>query len=405
MRPSALRLSPALAIVVLSSGAASLRVVIAQQNPYPPQYQAGATAPMRDLTPAWTATAPGAIVSAAVAADGSCVAVVTQQPTPGRIVLFDKNGAHVWDVAPPQVLTIPVAVAPGCAFVAFDGSRESDLRSSTPKGTVGLQRRGAPPLAIGVDGRPSSIAISRAADLIAIGTEGRTNLVLASPDGRVVRSLQRFTATAPRLSFSADDKFIIVSGWYGVGVITRAGETVWGPWPVGGPSKRTDWRRIDASLDLRWFAAEQGPMHGPDGGSYALLSNTGEVVWQGPPVWGADAKVAPDGSFFVAVGRERRQGMEIDDGAPARVMVIDQSGRALASVTMPRPALEAISPDGRFILMREIDRSGAIWLVGRNRSLAPAWRVGLADEYVVHAETGLVVAWSGEQVMGYTVPR
>jgi hypothetical protein len=404
MKPTAVRLALALAVSAASSAAFS-RGVGAQQNPYPPQYQAGAALPARDLTPAWTAMVPGTVTSAAIAADGSCVAVATRQPLPGRIMLFDRNGRPAWDFAPPQVITFPVAVAPGCALVAFDASRDPDLRTNAPKGTVGLQTRGGPPLAIPVDGRPSSVAISRAGDLVAIGTDGRVNVVLASPDGRVVRALQRFSATAPQLSFSADDTSIIVNGWYGVGVITRAGETVWGPWPTGGPPKRTDWRRIDASRDLRWFAAQQGPMHGPDGGSVALLSSTGEVVWQGPPVWGADARVAPDGSFLVAVGRDRRQGMDIDDGAPVRVMVMDRTGRPLASTTMPRPALEAISPDGRFILMREIDPSGRIWLVGRNPSLAPAWRIGPADSYIVHAESGLVLAWSGGRILGYLVTR
>jgi hypothetical protein len=303
------------------------------------------------------------------------------------------------------VITFPIAVAPGCAFVAFEASRDADLRAGMPNGTVGLKRRDGPPQAIHVDGRPNSIAISHAADLIAIGTEGRMNIVLASPDGRVVRAIQRFTATAPQLSFSVDDKFIVVNGWYGVGVLTRAGETVWGPWPMGAPAKRTDWRRIDASRDLQWFAAEQGPMHGPDGGSFALLASTGEVAWQGPPVWGADAKIAPDGSFFVAVGGERRQGREIDDGAPARVTVMDRTGRVLASKTLPRPVLEAISPDGRFIVAREIDASAQVWLVGRDRALAPAWRVGPADTYAVSAESGLIVTWSGGEISAYTMPR
>jgi len=377
-----------------------------QQNPYPPQYQAAGTAPpMRDLTPGWTTAIVGDVVTAAVAADGSCVALVTRQPPPGRILLFDRNGARAWDVAPPQVITVPVAVAPGCAFVAFDASRDQDLRTGMTKGAVGLQRRGGPPVAIAVEGRPSSIAISHAGDLVAIGTEGRTNIFLASPDGRMVRTLQRFTGTAPQLSFSFDDRFIVVRGWYGVGVMTRGGDSVWGPWPMSAQAKRSDWRRIDASRDLQWFAAEQGPMHGPDAGTFALLSNTGEVAWQGPPVWGAEVKMAPDGSYFVAVGRQRRPGMDVDDGGPARVEVMDRTGRSLASTTMPRPVLEAISPDGRFILMREIDGRARVWLVGRDRALAPAWRVGPADGYVVDAESGLILSWSAGRVSGYMTPR
>jgi len=405
MKPPVLRLLLAAALCAVVCGAFSSRGVDAQQNPYPAQYQAAGTLPMRDLTPAWTTTIAGDIMSAAIAADGSCVAVVSQQPAPGRIVLFDRGGLRAWDFSLPQVITYPVAVAPGCAFVAFEASRDADLRTSLPRGTVGLKRREGPPLAIAVDGRPSSIAISRAGDLIAIGTEGRTNIFLASPDGRVVRALQRFSATAPQVSFSADDGFIVISGWYGVGVITRAGESVWGPWPMSGQAKRSDWRRIDASRDLQWFAAEQGPMHGPDAGSFALLSSGGEVAWQGPPVWAADARVAPDGSYFVAVGRERRQGAEIDDGAPARVTVMDRTGRVLASKTMPRPALEAVSLDGRFILMRELDPSARTWLVARDRSLSPAWRVGSADNYAVNTESGLIVSWSRGRMSGYVMPR
>ena len=405
MKPRASRSAAALAALGALLCAASSDRVAAQQNPYPGQYQAAGTLTMRDLTPGWTTPMVGDISTAAVAADGSCVALVTRQPAPGRILLFDRNGARAWEVAPPQVITSPVAVAPGCAFVAFDASRDQDIRSGMPKGTVGVQRRGGPPVAIAVDGRPNSIAISHAADLVAIGTEGRTNVVLASPDGRVVRTLQRFSATAPQLTFSADDAFVLIRGWYGVGVITRAGDSVWGPFPTSAQAKRSDWRRIDASRDLQWFAAEQGPMHGPDAGTFALLSSTGEVAWQGPSVWGADVKMAPDGSYFVAVGRERRVGTDIDDGGPARVEVMDRTGRTLASKTMPRPVLEAISPDGRFILMREIDGRARVWLVGRDRALDPAWRVGPADGYVVHAESGLIVSWSAGRVSGYMTPR
>ncbi len=405
MKPRASRPAAILALLGALLCAASSHRVVAQQNPYPSQYQAAGTLTMRDLTPGWTSAIAGDVVTAAVAADGSCVALATQQPPPGRILLFDRSGARAWDVALPQVPTFPVAVAPGCAFVAFDASRDQDIRSGMPKGTVGLQRRGGPPVAIAVDGRPNSIAISHAGDLVAIGTEGRTNIVLASQDGRVVRALQRFSATAPQLSFSADDGFIVVRGWYGVGVITRAGDNVWGPFPTSAKAKRSDWRRIDASRDLQWFAADQGPTHGPDAGTFALLSSTGEVAWQGPPVWGADVKMAPDGAFFVAVGRERRLGTDIDDGGPARVEVMDRTGRTLASKTMPRPVLEAISPDGRFIMMREIDGRARVWLVGRDRALEPAWRVGPADGYVVHAESGLVVSWSAGRVSGYLTPR
>jgi hypothetical protein len=400
------RLVLVLTVLVAAMSAWLSHGVSGQQNPYPPQYQAAGTLlPMRDLTPGWTTAIVGDVVTAAVAADGSCVALVTQQPPPGRILLFDRNGARTWDVAPPQAITFPVAVAPGCAFVAFDASRDQDLRTGMTRGTVGLQRRGGPPVAIAVEGRPNSIAISHAGDLVAIGTEGRTNVFLASPDGRVVRTLQRFSGTAPQLSFSADDGFIVIRGWYGVGVMTRTGDGVWGPWPMSAQAKRSDWRRIDASRDLQWFAAEQGPMHGPDAGTFALLSSTGEVAWQGPPVWGADVKMAPDGSYFVAVGRERRLGTDIDDGGPARVEVMDRTGRTLASKTMPRPVLEAISPDGRFILMREIDGQARVWLVGRDRALAPAWRVGPADGYFVHAESGLILSWSAGRVSGYMAPR
>ncbi len=405
MKPHASRPAAVLAVLGALLCADSAHRVVAQQNPYPSQYQATGTLTMRDLTPGWTTPMIGDVVTAAVAADGSCVALVTQQPPPGRILLIDRNGARAWDVAPPQVITFPVAVAPNCAFVAFDASRDQDLRTGMPKGTVGLQRRGGPPVAIAVDGRPSSIAISHAGDLVAIGTEGRTNIFLASPDGRVVRTLQRFSATAPQLSFSADDGFIVVRGWYGVGVMTRTGDTVWGPWPMPPQAKRNDWRRIDASRDLQWFAAQQGPMHGPDAGTFAVLSSTGDVVWQGPPVWGADVKMSPDGAWFVAVGRERRAGTDIDDGAPARVEVVDRAGRTLASKTMPRPVLEAISPDGRFILMREIDGRARVSLVGRDRALAPAWRVGPADGYFVHEESGLILSWFNGRVSGYTTPR
>jgi hypothetical protein len=406
MNPRTFRVALAVAVAAAVSSPAEFWTAHAQQNPYPSQYQAFGTSPMRDLLPAWTATVPGTVMAAAVASDGSCVAVVVPQPLPGRIALFDRNGQRAWDFAPAQMATFPVAVAPGCAFVVFEASRGVDPRANTPKGAVGLRRRDGQTQAIVVDGRPSSIAISRAGDLIAIGTEGRVNITLASPDGRVLRAFERFTATAPQLSFSADDTFIVVNGWYGVGVMTRTGDRVWGPWPAGAvQAKRTDWRRIDASRDLQWFAAQQGPMHGPDAGSFALLSSTGEVVWQGPPVWGAEARMAPDGSYFVAAGRERRPGTDIDDGAAARVVVMDRTGRVLASKDMPRPGLEAIPLDGRFILMREIDPSARTWIVGRDRNLAPSWRIGGGDDYAVHAESGLVVAWSGGRIAGYVIPR
>ena len=95
MKPRMIRLVVVLTALVAAVGAGLSHGVSGQQNPYPPQYQAsGAVLPMRDLTPGWTTAIVGDIVTAAVAADGSCVALVTQQPLPGRILLFDRNGAR-----------------------------------------------------------------------------------------------------------------------------------------------------------------------------------------------------------------------------------------------------------------------------------------------------------------------
>lgn len=436
------------AVLCLLSGE---QQAVAQQNPYPPQYQykgpQTTTAPAgRELTPDWTLTLPGPVSSAAFSADGSCLAVVSHEPRPGRIVLIDRSGQRAWDFAPPQVLAgDALAVAPNCAWVAFDATRDgrlppagrreaspysggggrdtnpaaaypgADRRGDLPgqgrggpriDGAVGIRRRDGTSFVVSVEGLPSSIAINHAGDLLAVGTEGRGNLFIATPDGRVVRALERFTGRAPQVVFSADDKFIVVTGWYGVGVITSAGERVWGPWPLtGSDAKRTDWRRIDPSRDLQWFAAQQGPMYGPDGGSFALLSSSGEVAWRGPDVWDPQAKIAPDGSYFVVLGRERARGRDIDDGAPGRLSIMDRSGRILVSKDLPRPTLECVSLDGRWILMREVDQAARTWLVGRDKTLAPSWRVGQAERYAVSVESGLIVGWIGGRISGYWIPR
>jgi hypothetical protein len=389
-----------------------------QGNPYPQQYQAGGfgTAPVRELKPTWTLSLPGPVAAASIAPDGSCIAVVSVAPTPGRIVLIDRNGQRLWDFAPPAIPTSVVAVAPGCAWVAFDATRESDRRAVDGQwtvvdtGRVAVRRRDGTVVEILVSGRPDSIAISPAADLIAIGSEvpkaDGNAVTLASPDGRIVHTARRRSYQAPRVVFSRDGQFVVVSGWYGVGVLSRTGERVWGPWTTeGGQPGRRDWRGIDASRDLKWFAAAQGPMHGPDGGSYAILSSTGEVAWEGPSVWAADARIAPDGSFFVSAGLEMRSANhQEDEKRPARVAVMDRAGRVLAASSILRPMLEGVTDDGRYILIRETDATGRPWLVGRDRSLAPAWRVLGGDRCAVSLEGSLIVTWSGERIAGLAIP-
>ena len=210
------------------------------------------------------------------------------------------------------------------------------------------------------------------------------------------------------LLFSADDRAIVVTGGYGVGVVSRTGQRVWGPHPlVPGTPGRTDWRRIDASRDLRWFAAHQGPMHGPQGGVFAILSSSGETVWQGPPVWSPEAKMAPDGSFMAAAGRERRAGEEFEsEGTPGRLAVIDWSGRTLAARELRSFALEGVSADSRYIVCRESDaRTSRTRIVGRDRALTTAWATAPAEGSALNLESGLIVTWAGGRISAYRVPR
>jgi hypothetical protein len=167
-----------------------------------------------------------------------------------------------------------------------------------------------------------------------------------------------------------------------------------------------DWQMIHPSVDLQWFAAVRAPMHGGELGEIGLLSGAGEVAWQGPPLYSPDARIAPDGSFLVMKGREMRNGeREASGSAPERLVVMDRSGRTLASMEAPRPSgLECVSMDGRFIIDREPALHGDM-LVGRDRSLAATWRIGPARGFAVDQWSGLIVSWAGGQVSAYLVPR
>jgi len=96
----------------------------------------------------------------------------------------------------------------------------------------------------------------------------------------------------------------------------------------------------------------------------------------------------------------------VDETTPVRLAVMDRSGGVIASKDLPSVMLECISADGRFVIVRELDRVTGDWtVVGRDRSLAPIWRIGGANQLAIHQASGLLLSSSGNRLSAFLVPR
>jgi hypothetical protein len=410
---------------------AGLLAVIGWPLASPPQPDEAA------LFPAWEQTLSGSFLQLAVSPDGRCVAAVTErQPTPieakrqpsepeRRVVVFDAAGQPLWATAvPPQVShVLAFALAPGCAWAALSEYPPNGWKAGeVPPTTLLLLDENGTRQAVPIAGIVESIAISHASDALALGLtsrKGDPNICIVTPAGQVVASAgDDITYRAPLLTFSDDDRHVIVTGFFGVGVLDRHGTAVWGI--VEPPAERrlasevrrrpaVLWRGIDPSGDLKWFAAHYAPMHGFQGGEVALLAADGHLVWQRTNLWEPDAVIAPDGRYVVVQGAPMRGEDREPDSPDVVYSIVDRQGKTLAERRIPRALLWFVTGDGQTIVFSERSATEPFNtdLVVRDAALNVKSRVSLGRSLsgkAWHRDSGLVVVvTSGSLLRAYRI--
>jgi hypothetical protein len=382
------------------------------------------------LAPAWQQKLAGQVLHLAISPDGRCVAAVTERrPTPiemkrqpvepeRRVAVIDAAGRPLWETAvPPQVSYVhSFAVAPGCSWVALGEYPPNGWSGGeVPPTTVLLLDENGTRQALRIAGVAESIAIGHAGDALALGLtarEGEPNICIITPAGRVVASADdRLTYRAPLLTFSDDDQHVIVTRFFGVGVLDRHGKAVWGvveppTWTALSPALR--WRGIDASRDLKWFAAHYAPMHFSQGGNVALLGADGNLVWQRANLWEPDAVMAPDGRYVVVQGAPMRGEDHEPDDPDVAYSIVDRQGKTLAERRIPRALLWFVAGDGRSIVFSERSAGEPFNtdLVVRDSALNVQSRTSLGRSLpgrAWHRDSGLIVVSDGDLLRAYRV--
>jgi len=408
------RLGPG-ALVALCC-ATGLTPTIASRRPAMPVAASAAAMPEgRELPRIWRWARDRQIREVRLAPDASCIAVLTVAPPSANppdltIVVIDAaDGRPRWESPLPRDTgwARALAAAPGCRWVVMGTAPERAERGvSTRLLTIGPS--GVRTLAE-LNGVVESVSVSPQGDAIAAGLDyaaDEVNVQLLAPDGRVRWRRAVSTYRTPQVSFSRDGGFVIVTRWFGVGVLSaRDGRCAWGA-PGDADSAAGDlWRSIDASDDVQWFAAHYAPMHGPQGGSTGLLRADGTAAWRRGPYWEPDAIVAPDGSFAVIAGAEMSEPSE-PEAPDVRWRVIDRAGRLLAErpaggrllfVSANRDLIVAQDENAHALLV--FDR--ALMIVARAPLARPVWSraAGLVVGYGVDGARGL------DTIDAYRLPR
>ena len=365
------------------------------------------TSAISTLAPAWHWTSDRPVWKLALSPDGGCVGVLTitqnrdGAQSYGLVVLDATNGQERWRATvPPDVTFVEgFAVAPGCDWVAV-GPRPS---GAAPGVTTAILVLGVDGVrhAIVIDGVAHNLAISHKGDAIAAGLDypkDDVNVLLLSPEGRRLWGYaHRHTYREPLVAFSEDDGAVIVTRWFGVGVLARDGKPRWGLGEGGRPIEqgaKTLWRGIDASADLQWFAAHDAPMHGPQGGWVGLLRADGTPAWTRGPYWGPEAIIAPDGAFAVIAGAKMRGETSQPERPDGSCLVVDRRGRTTAErKAADIGTLLFVSRDSGWIVTASYAPPSLVLL---NRSLQVVTRAPLGEP-VWNRAAGLIV---GRRVEG-----
>lgn len=312
------------------------------------------TAPPPPLSAAWTFASTGshpstqpAAAAAALAPNGRCAAIAAD----GAIDVVDIAGHKLWrwDYARNnRFLTVgPLAVSPMCDAVAMVGN-------SSYKYTW-IANRSGHAIPVQTKSTPLSIAFSRSGDFVALGTGG-CNLLLLNNSGELQwkKDLNNGLCILGKLSFSADDKFILLQGH--TGLVAIDGTPLWLGLGVG----------MNAARDLQSFVSWFVPSHGPAWGDVSLLDAKGKDLWHssGP---GEPAVISATGDKIAALVYSKQNVTEEEFNNSEQETELDlfsRDGKILKKLASGNTIPIAMSPSGDRVLVnttfgiQDIDQDG-----------------------------------------------
>jgi len=285
----------------------------------------------------------------ALATNGKCAAIAGA----GKVEVLDSTGKVLWTWEYGRVNKFitagALALSPSCDEVALAG--DSGYKYTWIADRHGLK------VPIQTTSTPLSLTFSHNNELVALGTGG-CDLLLITKSGEVKwkKGFSNGFCVLGKLSFSADDKFILLQG-SSTGVVGIDGNVIW----------MTSDSGMSAARDLRTFVSWWVPNHGPSWGRITALDGKGKELWRrtAPGISGAisasgDTIAAP---VYANQNMTQEQWNALDE-QDVEVQVFSRSGGVLKSMLVERAELLAMSPDGNGLLLRlesaikELDLNG-----------------------------------------------
>jgi len=277
-------------------------------------------------------------VAVAISENGRCAAVAGV----GKLEVIDSTGQLLWrwNYAQTNRLITPgtLALSPSCDEIAMTGS-------SSYKYTW-VADRGGRTAYVHTTSTPLAVAFDHQGKLVVIGTGGNDVLLLTTGGKlRWKKEVKNGLDIVGQLSFSSDNRSILVRGGYGVGVLNLDGRPVW-TYSANGMS---------AALDLHTFVAWWQPSHGGGVGHVAALDKSGKELWS-KFSYDPGAVISPTGDKIIArinvnQSLSKEEGPDSDDWE-MNLQVISRDGAAIRTLPVQDATPVAVSPDGERVLVK-----------------------------------------------------
>jgi hypothetical protein len=313
------------------------------------------TAPQGPLQPEWERSFDH-VYDAALSASAACVAVTTSD----SLMVIGRDGRELWrwDFRAGNSLlkARDVAVSPACDWAAFTG--DSGYKY------VWIARRNGQRMAIPFKATPQGIAIDHAGRRFAVGSGGNENRLYAV-DGSLLWSRSQGFVTRS-IAFSADDGWVMETGWDGV-VISIAGEVRW--------SQRLGVGGMRASRDLGTFVTWAQAGHGGTGGLVSLLDEKGNMLWARQSAFEPEAAISPNGDRIVF--RLREDGQREDTREPATSLALFSRDGKVVRKFSGNGIPVMFSANGERVLLNRRSRVDVIDLEDR-----VVWSIPASREYL-----------------------
>ena len=366
------------------------------------------TTPPRQLDAAWTKAYPNPEfprlrpMSVTISENGRCAAVAAN----GTLEVINSTGRTTWrwDYGQINRFITPgtLAISPFCDAIAMAGN-------SGYKYTWVADRQGHSAY-VRTASTPLAVTFDHEGKFVAIGTGGE-DVLLITRRGKLKwkRTLEQGWGLVGQLSFSSDNRSILVRGGYLVGALDLDGGIVW---------SNTGLIRMSAARDLQTFVGWFQPGHGTSHGIVVALDRAGKELWtkdsQDP-----GAVISPSGDRIVArlsVGKQpsntkpkqtpRNEDSLDEDDCETALQVVSRDGAVLTTLPVQDGTPIAISPDGERVLVRTQFGIEALELNGNRLFGIPLARWHFDDALVAEDFSALLIVvrnGTNEQLKWYNL--